>query len=193
VKPGARGARGAVGARGALGARGLSTEAICGVVAKVDAVMVCDDEQKGREDDVKYHGYDISFQQRISHDHAGCVDPSENPQRRRKPRVWTNDVSLPSRELDAHGRKHAKNQNLRRKQQRIRQQARLPLVHRRQKRREAIDDEQLAQYATRKEREQNPQQRGSRHGHIISGCVRCARCARGVGCETCWVQLGRAI
>ena len=113
--------------------------------------MVRDHEQKAREHDMKHDRDDISSQQRISHEHAGRVDPSDNPQRRREPRVWTNDVSLPSRELDAHRCKHTKNHNLRRKQQRIRQQARLPLVHRRQKRSEAIDDEQLTQHATRKQ------------------------------------------
>ena len=58
---------------------------------------------------MKHDGDDIASQQRISHDHARGVDPSDNPERRREPRVWTNEVSLPSRELDAYRRKQTKN------------------------------------------------------------------------------------
>ena len=74
---------------------------------------------------------------------------------------------MPSRKLHAHRREYAQDQNLRRQQHRIRQQARLPVIQRRKKGSDTRDNKELAQYAEHKQREQNPQQRRARHGHII--------------------------
>ena len=72
------------------------------------------------------------------------------------------EVAAASRELRADGREDAENQYLRYKQQRIRQQTGLPVVHRRQERRQPGDDQELAEDAEREQGQQEPEQRGAR-------------------------------
>ena len=120
-----------------------------------------DGEQKRRKHDVKDDGNDVAPQQRVAHDHSDRVNPTGNPQRRRKPSVTANEVAAASRELRGDGREQTDYQYLRCEQQRIRQQTGLPFIHRRQEWRNACDDEELAEHAEYEEREQNPQDRGA--------------------------------
>jgi len=130
-------------------------------------MMVRNDEQKTRQHDVENDGNCIAAQERIPHNHPHRVHPTHDPQRRRKPFVRTYEIAAAAGELDAHRDEHGEDENLRGEERRVRQQPRLPLVHRRQKRSEAGEDEQLTRNTQRKQHKKNPEDCG--HGEIIAG------------------------
>jgi hypothetical protein len=101
--------------------------------------------------------------------HAGSIrrSTSASQDRRRKPHVVPNKIAAAARELHAHRAKGAEDHYLRSQQHRIRQQARLPIINWRQKRREAGDHEKLSQDPQGEETEQDPKQ--CRHVISLSG------------------------
>jgi hypothetical protein len=113
-------ALGAIRAKGTLGARVRFPERRA---SALPAMVRRDDEQKAGEHDVEHYGNRISPQQCVSHNHADRIDPTDNPERRCEEPLSTDEVAVRSRKLHTYRREYAENQNLRRQQQRIRQQA----------------------------------------------------------------------
>ena len=159
--------------------------------AKADAsdavglMVTCDGEEKTRQHEVKHDGNRIAPVDHVSHDHPSRVDPSDDPQRRREPGMVTDKVAAAARELHAHCAKDAEDRDLRCQQERIRQQAGLPVVHRREKRRDTRSHEKLTHDSQREETEQHPKQSRAAYGsrcfqrvHLdvkVSAPTECAR------------------
>ena len=79
----------------------------------------------------------------------------------------TREISAAARELDANCREHDEHGDLREKEKRIRQQPGLPVIHGRQKRPDAGDDEKLANHSQREQGQQSPEDCRARHRHMI--------------------------